>query len=118
MAHIFEGYCTCTCTVLHQRCLSTCFPSLSLLIEVLDGIKVYFDFMLGDHLLYPEEAQQYKETVSKKTGRGGGGGLKGGGGGLQSVAKGKGYKEVVLGTPPSTLYGVEHLLRLFGEVVV
>ena len=84
--------------------------SLQLLIEILDGIKVYFDFMLEDHLLYTGEQQQYREVVvatGRKPGKGGGG--------RSSLGKGKGYKEVVMGTPPSTVYGFEHLIRLFGK---
>ncbi len=37
--------------------------SLPLLAEVLDGIKIYFDFMLADHLLYPQERCQYKNVI-------------------------------------------------------
>lgn len=39
-------------------------PSLPLLAEVLDSIKIYFDFMLGDHLLYAQEKDQYKNAVT------------------------------------------------------
>ena len=79
------------------------------MIEVLDGIKIYFDFMLEDHLLYAGEQQQFRDIVGKKTGKGGKG---------SSVGKGRGYKEVVLNTPPSSVYGVEHLIRLFGKLYV
>ena len=75
--------------------------SLSLLIEVLDGVKVYFDFMLADHLLYLEEQQQYREKMVNN-------------GKTESHHLAPGVQEVVLATPPSTVYGVEHLLRLFG----
>lgn len=34
--------------------------SLHLLSEVLDGLKVYFDFTLFDHLLYGPEKEQHK----------------------------------------------------------
>ena len=63
--------------------------------------------MLEDHLLYAEEQLQYREVVAgRKPGKGGG---------RSSLGKGKGYKEVVLGSPPSTVYGFEHLIRLFGK---
>lgn len=34
--------------------------SFQLLAEVLDGIKVYFDFTLADHLLYGTEREQHR----------------------------------------------------------
>lgn len=36
------------------------FASSSLLSEILDGVKIYFDFMLEDHLLYGPEREQYR----------------------------------------------------------
>ena len=39
--------------------------SLTLLAEVLDGVKIYFDFMLADHLLYSQEKAQYKNVVEE-----------------------------------------------------
>lgn len=41
------------------------FSSLSLCKEVLDGIRIYFDFALNDHLLYEEE-KNYIETSPAK----------------------------------------------------
>ena len=34
-----------------------------LLAEVLDGVKIYFDFMLRDHLLYEQEREQYDRLL-------------------------------------------------------
>lgn len=48
---------------------------------MLDGIKIYFDFTLGDHLLYAPERDQYKTYKNEAS--------------------------------PSSVYGAEHLLRLF-----
>ena len=52
--------------------------------EVLDGLKTYFDFTVSDHLLYGPEVHQYKMMMGKAA-----------------------------SLPPSSIYGVEHLLRLF-----
>ena len=52
--------------------------------EILDGLKTYFDFTVFDHLLYGPEVHQYKVVMEKDT-----------------------------SLPPSSIYGVEHLLRLF-----
>ena len=57
--------------------------SLPVMIEVLDGLKTYFDFTLSDHLLYGPEMPQYKIVVEKTC------------------------------LLPSSVYGAEHLLRLF-----
>lgn len=80
--------------------------SLNLLKEVLDGIITYFDFTLLDHLLYMPEKKQYEVVVNKK---------------VHLVTPGEHSSEdapseycdesVEL---PSRIYGVEHLLRLFG----
>ena len=40
--------------------------SLSLLAEILDGIKIHFDFMLADHLLFAQERSQYKQAVEER----------------------------------------------------
>lgn len=42
--------------------------SLTLLAEVLDGVKIYFDFMLADHLLYNQEKAQYKNVMEEVQG--------------------------------------------------
>ena len=56
---------------------------MPLVIEVLDGVKTYFDFTLSDHLLYASEVPQYGAIVETTS------------------------------LPPSSIYGAEHLLRLF-----
>ncbi len=92
--------------------------SFSLLAEVLDGLKVYFDFTLGDHLLYSQEKSQFKQlcdsegfgraTVVNKV--------------PQTHITHPHKKDITNHTPstphtphnyPSECYGVEHLLRLF-----
>lgn len=83
-----------------------CIYSINLLKEVLDGIITYFDFTLLDHLLYAPERQQYEGFVGKK---------------VHLVTPEQQSSE---DTPeescsesvelPSRIYGVEHLLRLFG----
>ena len=79
--------------------------SLNLLKEVLDGIVIYFDFTLFDHLLYAPEKKQYEVIIAKKA---------------LVVTPGQQPSEDI---PveccdkvelPSQIYGVEHLLRLFG----
>lgn len=57
--------------------------SIHLAREILDGLKTYFDFTLRDHLLYASEVSQF-----------------------DSVMEGSSL-------PPSSVYGPEHLLRLF-----
>lgn len=42
------------------------FVSPSLLAEILDGVKIYFDFMTEDHLLYGPEREQYKLVMDLK----------------------------------------------------
>ena len=83
--------------------LSTC--SLPLLSEVLDGLKVYFDFMLADHLLYSVEKDQHRSLgvlnpvySNKKTAAA-----------LHLVAA----QDGLTGSMPSKVYGATHLLRLF-----
>ena len=80
--------------------------SLNLLKEVLDGIITYFDFTLLDHLLYAPERKQYEAVVSRQ---------------VPILTPAQQSSE---DTPveycsdsvelPSRIYGVEHLLRLFG----
>ena len=67
--------------------------SLQLLAEILDGVKIYFDFMLVDHLLYEPEKQQFERAMSAGT--------------CNSHSE-PGSKRLA----PSDVYGVEHLLRL------
>ena len=40
--------------------------SPALLAEVLDGIKIYFDFMIEDHLLYAPEREQFKSVITDR----------------------------------------------------
>lgn len=122
--------------------------SLSLLAEVLDGIKIYFDFMVADHLLYSQERAQYKnvilEGVQLQTGQhvdatdNDSGGVVDGsrvnrsdGNGVEvaendagsTKAEAAGQSPVLVNhvaaiprqrpPDPSSIYGVEHLLRLF-----
>ena len=72
-----------------------------MLAEVLDGLKVYFDFMLKDHLLYAEEKTQYDHVIlshdSHVTNS-------------MDINGENQYSQI----PPSTVYGCIHLLRLFG----
>ena len=82
-------------------CLRFWLYSLPLTLEVLNGIRIYFNFMLKDHLLYAQESDQYQQVISQ-------------------AAVGKGSDrdsgtEREKGVVPSAVYGVEHLLRLFGE---
>ena len=77
--------------------------------EVLDGILTYFDFTLYDHLLYAPEKKQYENVVKKKVH-------------IVMPTTENGDKETPSTTDycnnnselPSRIYGVEHLLRLFG----
>lgn len=46
------------------------FASPSLLAEVLDGVKIYFDFMMEDHLLYGPEREQYRLMMDQERARG------------------------------------------------
>ena len=45
---------------------SSLIHSIPILKEILDGIKIYFDFMLKDQLLYTEEMQQYDNVITKE----------------------------------------------------
>jgi hypothetical protein len=73
---------------------STSTRSQSLVIEVINGLKLYFNKCIGNNLLYKFERGQYAE-MKKKYGN----------------ADGYGSP----GKSMSDVYGVEHLLRLFGE---
>ena len=83
--------------------------SLSLLKEVLDGILTYFDFTLYDHLLYAPERKQYENVVKKRVH-------------IVMPTTDNSDKEAPSTAQfcsdnselPSRIYGVEHLLRLFG----
>jgi len=77
--------------------------------EVLDGILTYFDFTLYDHLLYTPEKKQYESIVKKRVH-------------IVMPTRENSDKDA---SPtmdycsdsselPSRIYGVEHLLRLFG----
>ena len=107
--------------------------SLTLLAEVLDGVKIYFDFMLADHLLYSQEKAQYKNVVEEVQGappmssedRGSTENshcLNSGTENSCTTNSDGGSKMDVDQKPvapsssvlmPSSVYGVEHLLRLF-----
>lgn len=65
------------------RVVTSIFLSVSLVIEILDGLKTYFDFTVSDHLLYSSEVSQYKQLTESAS------------------------------LSPSSIYGAEHLLRLF-----
>lgn len=90
-------------------------PSLQLLSEVLDGIKLYFDFTLWDHLLYGPEKEQHKMlgvsnlVFSKKTSNSLPGHLCDG---LTGPDGTPGHQHTC-GHVPSQVYGPIHLLRLF-----
>ena len=80
--------------------------SYSLLIEVLDGIKIYFDFTLEDHLLYDEEKTQYRSITGHVTQDS-----------CHVMSNGiDNIKDQSIKATPSSLYGPIHLLRLFGMV--
>ena len=112
-------------------CMCLWLYSLTLLAEVLDGVKIYFDFMLADHLLYSQEKAQYKNVVEENRAP-----MSSGDHGsaenshcLNSSAENScttnsdaSSKMDVDQKPvaplssvlmPSSVYGVEHLLRLF-----
>ena len=69
---------------------------ISILIEVLSGLQLYFDRALGANLLYRFERTQYVEQRRKH----------------QEAAGGSGSGEDF---EASKIYGAEHLLRLFGQ---
>ena len=80
-----------------------------MLSEVLDGLKVYFDFTLADHLLYRPEKEQHKllgiiNPVFTKKGSSADDSTT-----VDSVAN----EDPVCGRLPSQVYGPIHLLRLF-----
>ena len=81
--------------------------SLNLLKEVLDGIVTYFDFILLDHLLYGPEKKQYEVVIARHPP-------------AAVVASAQQTNEDIevqccdKVELPSRIYGVEHLLRLFG----
>lgn len=92
--------------------------NLALTAEVLDGIKIYFDFVLSDHLLYSQERQQYVQffppqhqlQVSPQPNS------SDGINGINHISALDGvnnmnHKQATL--LPSSVYGAEHLLRLF-----
>jgi hypothetical protein len=65
--------------------------------EILDGIKIYFDFTLRDHLLYGEERDQFDRYMTMKSH-------------VTSNCIDTHDKAM-----PSSIYGAIHLLRLFSE---
>lgn len=77
--------------------------SLSLVNEVMDGIKIYFDFMLKDHLLYMEEKDQYDLVMSRKSQMA-----------PNYIEDAETVDENEMSLTPSSIYGATHLLRLFG----
>ena len=98
--------------------------SLSLLAEVLDGVKIYFDFMVEDHLLFSQEKAQFKKLLKQTHSRcqqmnHNTKGKTQNDIGVNSVDNSHGPMEVnsesTSNQPfiPSSVYGCEHLLRLF-----
>ena len=75
--------------------------SLPLILEILNGVRIYFNFMLKDHLLYAQESDQYEQAISQAA--------------AEEDSNGERDTEREKGVVPSAMYGVEHLLRLFGE---
>ena len=86
---------------------------MPLLIEVLDGIKVYFDFTLGDHLLYQEERDQYECLITVAPGTSHMTTSHMMVNGIDDDDSAKTRKST-----PSSQYGAMHLLRLFGELTL
>lgn len=85
--------------------------SLSLTREVVSGLKLYFDKSLGNNLLYRFERNQYAEIKKKYATLAVGQPMP-----VESTGGDKGNSEKKL-KEMSEIYGVEHLLRLFGECV-
>ena len=81
--------------------------SIPILKEILDGIKIYFDFMLKDQLLYNEEMQQYDNVITKKSHMTTANCIN------SDEADSVNSDDVII---PSSVYGAYHLLRLFGIV--
>ena len=78
---------------------------------MLDGIKIYFDFMLRDHLLYSEEKHQYDLEITKKRHLTN----------TNCVNSDEGASTINNDDTvivPSSVYGVSHLLRLFGLFII
>ena len=76
-----------------------------MLAEVLDGLKIYFDFMLKDHLLYAEEKAQYECLIMSHDSHV-----------TNSLDINGENQDIKCRTSPSTVYGYIHLLRLFGQL--
>lgn len=74
--------------------------------EVLDGVKVYFDFMLKDHLLYTEEREQYDHMIKQENPMTSNC--------VNCEDKDKTSNDSGNLVLPSSIYGAMHLLRLFG----
>jgi mortality factor 4-like protein 1 len=70
--------------------------SLELLDEVIAGLKEYFNRSLGRILLYKYERAQYNEIINR-------------------IGK---SSDELFGRKLSDIYGAEHLLRLFGRVII
>lgn len=85
------------CIARRSTSLASHSRSTAVVDEVLAGLKLYFDKSLGNNLLYRFERAQYVDlrkahTANPKAPKGGDADLE-----------------------PSSCYGAEHLLRLFGE---
>ena len=87
--------------------------SFQLLSEVLDGVKIFFDFTLLDHLLYAPEKEQHKllgiinPVFTKKMTNNTSAGL------THACEASVGVAGHEHGLVPSQVYGPMHLLRLF-----
>lgn len=90
--------------------------NFQLLSEVLDGVKIFFDFTLLDHLLYAPEKEQHKllgvinPVFTKKTTNNTSASLTHACEASMGVA---GHEHMTHGLVPSQVYGPIHLLRLF-----
>lgn len=101
--------------LINEHCHVLLPASLQLLSEVLDGIKVYFDFTLFDHLLYGPEKEQHralgminpvftkKQAASQNAPPAP----------LCDGLSGASGHETLYQCLPSQVYGFIHLLRLF-----